>query len=131
MKSVFCDMLGIEVVETGEGWSHLRAVVGPQHTNFHNTAHGSFLYALADEAFALACNSRGPAVALSTRMDYFRPVRAGDVVEARAREVHVGGRTSTYEVELSSGGSLVALFIGMAYRLSDGRQPPPGRAAGF
>ncbi len=124
--SAFVRSLGIEVAEAGPGWARLVATVGPEHLNFHGSAHGSFLFALADEAFALACNSRGPAVARSTNMEFFLPARQGQRVEAVAREVHLGRRASTYVVEVRSEEGLVALFIGTAYRLS-GRSAAQGK----
>lgn len=114
----FADRLGLSVVEVGEGRAHLRAEVTTEHVNIHGTAHGGFLYALADEAFALASNSReADAVALSTRMDYFVAVRPGDVVEAWATEEHLGRRVATYRVELRREGRRVALFTGTVYRM--------------
>ncbi len=121
--SVFVRSLGIQVAEVGQGWARLVATVGPEHLNFHGFAHGSFLFALADEAFALACNSRGPAVARSTSMEFFLPVREGEQLEAMARELHLGRRSSTYVVEVRSRDALVALFTGTAYRFADGRSP--------
>ncbi len=122
--SAFLRFLGIEEIEKGEGWAKVVATVGPQHLNFHGYAHGSFIYALADEAFALACNSRGPAVGRSTTMEFFLPVRQDARLEAVAREVYLGGRTSSYLVEVRGEDGLVALFLGTAYRL---REDPKGR----
>jgi len=120
----FGDHLGFEVVETGEGRARLRAVVGSNHLNMHGSAHGGFLYTLADEAFALASNSRGtPAVALSVHMDYFRGVREGEVLEAHATEEHLGRRVATYRVTVRRGGEDVALFTGTVYRIA-GEIPP-------
>nr|WP_253665089.1 hydroxyphenylacetyl-CoA thioesterase PaaI [Thermus scotoductus] len=100
--------------------------VGEEHLNLHGTVHGGFLYALADSAFALASNSRGPAVALSCRMDYFRPLSAGARVEARAQEVNLSRRTATYRVEVVSEGKLVALFTGTVFRLGGDAFPGAG-----
>lgn len=95
----------------------MRATVLTEHLNFRETAHGGFLYALADEAFALASNSRGGiAVALSVHIEYFRPVTVGETLEAIAREEYLGGRVATYRVDLRRGEELVALFTGTAYR---------------
>ncbi|MDM7324933.1 MAG: hotdog fold thioesterase, partial [Thermus sp.] len=69
-----------------------------EHLNLPGTAHGAFLSALADSAFALASKSRGPAVALSCRMDFFRPLSLGAKVEAVAQEVILSRRTATYRV---------------------------------
>lgn len=117
----FPEELGVEVLSSGEGRAHLRVTVRPEHLNFHGTAHGGFLYTLADEAFALASNSRGvPAVALSVHMEYFRSVAMGETLEAVAREEYLGRRVATYRVDVRRGQELVGLFTGTVYRM----EPP-------
>lgn len=113
---LFRETLGIEVLSAGDGRAHLRAAVGTEHLNLHGNAHGGFLYGVADEAFALASNSRGVAVALSVHMQYFRPVFEGDVIEAVAVEEHLGRRVASYRVEVRRGGDVVAQFTGTVYR---------------
>jgi acyl-CoA thioesterase len=116
----FAATLGFEVLSHGEGKAHLRARVSAEHLNLHGGAHGGFLYSLADEAFALASNSRGAAaVALSTHIDYFQVVREGDIIEAAASEEHLGRRVATYRVELRKGDEVVGLFTGTVYRMQD------------
>ena len=108
----------MEVVSAGAGRARLRATVRPEHLNLHGTAHGGFLYTLADEAFALASNSRGAAaVALTAHMAYFRPVAVGDMLEANATEEYLGRRGATYRVEVRRGDDLVALFTGTVHRM--------------
>jgi len=53
--------LGIDVVEHGPGWARARMTVRPDMVNGHDLAHGGLVFALADTAFACACNSWGPA----------------------------------------------------------------------
>lgn len=109
--------LGFQRAPAPDGAVRVRARVGEGHVNMHGTAHGGFLYALADEAFALASNAGdADAVALSTHMDYFRAVRVGDDVEAEARAEHLGRRVATYRIEVRVGAAPVALFIGTVYR---------------
>src|SRR5690554_4488037 len=118
------DTLGFQQLLLERDHAKLRAVVGEGHTNMHGTGHGGFVYALADEAFALASNSGdADAVALSVHMDYFRAVRPGDSLVAEARAEHVGRRVATYRVEVrlavDGGGpdaQVVALFTGTVYR---------------
>ncbi|MER3537162.1 MAG: phenylacetic acid degradation protein PaaD [Thermus sp.] len=120
MKDPFMETLGLQTLSLGAGEAVVEGVVREPHLNLHGTGHGGFLYALADSAFALASNSRGPAVGLSTRMDFFRPVRPGERVRAVAREVFLSRRTATYQVELLRLGEeqeRVALFIGTVYRM--------------
>lgn len=127
MRDPFREALGLRVLSLGPGEAAVGGRVEAHHLNLHGTAHGGFLYALADSAFALASNSRGPAVALSCRMDYFRPLALGAEVEARAQEVHLSRRTATYRVEVVSGGRLVVLFTGTVFRLGgDGDDVPAG-----
>ncbi|WP_337844432.1 hydroxyphenylacetyl-CoA thioesterase PaaI [Thermus sp.] len=125
MKDPLMATLGFQVVRQGPGEAAVAGVVGEGHLNLHGTAHGGFLYALADAAFALASNSRGPAVALSCRMDYFRPVPLGARVEAVAEEVHLSRRTATYRVEVRASGKRVALFTGTVFRIG-GEDVPAG-----
>lgn len=115
----FAAHLGFEVLEQAPGRARLRARLGTEHLNLHGTAHGGFIYTLADEAFALASNGHGtPAVALSVHMEYFRAARAGEVVEASAHEEHLGRRVATYRVEVRRESELIALFTGTVYRLA-------------
>lgn len=124
----YAELLGMEVVSHGGGRAVVRARADERHLNMHGSAHGGFIYSLADEAFALASNSHGtPAVALSVRMDYFKAVRAGDLLEATASEEHLGRRVATYRIEVSRAGERVALFTGTVYRLSG--RPGLGRGA--
>jgi len=117
----FARLLAFETLPAETGRAHLRATVGADHVNMHGSAHGGFLYSLADEAFAIASNSReADAVALSVSMDYFRAVYPGDVLEARASEEHLGRRVATYRVEVlresARSAEPVALFTGTVYR---------------
>ncbi|KPD28038.1 MULTISPECIES: hydroxyphenylacetyl-CoA thioesterase PaaI [Thermus] len=126
LEDAFMRTLGLQIQHLAPGEAVVAGVVGEEHLNLHGTVHGGFLYALADSAFALASNSRGPAVALSCRMDYFRPLSAGARVEARAQEVNLSRRTATYRVEVVSEGKLVALFTGTVFRLGGDAFPGAG-----
>ncbi|UCH26865.1 MAG: hotdog fold thioesterase [Trueperaceae bacterium] len=113
------ELLKLETLSSGEGEAHVRVVVGPEHLNLHGTAHGGFLYSLADEALALASKSRGTgAVVLNAHIDYFSVVREGEVLEATAREEHLGRRVATYRVDITRQGETVALFSGTVYRMN-------------
>jgi acyl-CoA thioesterase len=113
----YSELLGLEVIEAGDGAATVHATIKAEHLNLHGSAHGGFLYSLADAAFALASNSRGAvAVALTTHMDYFRPVREGTVLTAQAFEEQLGRKTATYRVEIRDGNRLVALFTGRVFR---------------
>lgn len=116
------ELLGFELVEEGPGRAVVRAEVGDGHRNAHGGAHGGFVFALADAALAVASNSHGPkAVATAASIHFTRSALVGDVLTARAREISLGARAGTYEIEVTAeDGSLVALFTGTVHRRDAG-----------
>lgn len=105
--------LGMELVEVAPGRAVLRMVVRPDMANGHAIGHGGFTFALADSAFAFACNSHGRrTVAASCDISFLAAVRVGDVLEAEAQERHRRGRTGIYDITVRRGGEVVAEFRG-------------------
>lgn len=116
----YMQLLGLETQLIEPGKAILTTQVKPEHLNIHGACHGGFLYSLADAAFALASNSHGiPAVALTTNMQYFKAVKAGEHLEAHASEENLGRRTATYRIEIKSGNRTVALFTGTVFRMEE------------
>jgi acyl-CoA thioesterase len=114
--------LGMELVEAGDGAAVVRMPVTGAMVNGHGMAHGGFVFSVADTAFACACNSRGPVtVAAGADITFLRPARAGDLLEARARERSASGRSGIYDVTVFSGGDVVAEFRGRSRVISPGR----------
>lgn len=111
--------LGIEVVECGPGRATLRMKVREDMANGHGIAHGGFVFALADTAFACACNSFGPVtVASGAEITYLRPGRVGDVLEAEAVLRARQGRSGLYDVTVRRGTDAVAEFRGHSRELT-------------
>lgn len=110
--------LGIEIVEIGEGFARATFTVRTDMVNGHDVCHGGLLFTLADSAFAYACNSRNDStVALQCSISFVAPARVGERIEAVARERTLGGRTGTYDVEVTGPNGSVALFRGISYRI--------------
>ncbi len=110
--------LGIEIVEIGEGFARAAFTVRADMVNGHAVCHGGLLFTLADSAFAYACNSRNDStVALQCSISFVAPARVGERIEAVARERTLGGRTGTYDVEVTGPNGSVALFRGISYRI--------------
>ena len=123
MNDPFASHLGLNSESTAPGTARVWGRIGAEHLNFHGTAHGGFLYTLADMAFGLAANSHDvPAVALATHMEYLQPGKLGDEVEATASEVHLGRSTGLYRIEVRSGGQLLATFTGTVFRKQPGKE---------
>ncbi len=111
----FRKYLGVEVVEVSEGFAKVKGVVGKEHLNFHGTAHGAYITALMDFAFALAANSDGiRRAAVSIRVDFYKPAYAGDVLCAEARVIH-GRRIVFCELKVEREGELIARGEAIAY----------------
>lgn len=105
--------LGIELVESGIGRAVTRMTVTGDMVNGHALAHGAFVFAVADTAFACACNSHGPVtVASGADITFVAPVRRGDQLVAEAIERTRFGRSGIYDVTVRRGDDVVAEFRG-------------------
>ena len=110
--------LGMRLVELGPGEARVSMVVRPDMVNGHDLCHGGLVASLADSAFALACNSRGPVtVAAGFEVDFLEPARSGQVLDAHAREVALRGRSGLYDVTVRVGETVVAEFRGRSRAL--------------
>ena len=113
----FMKHLGFEGGTTAPGQARLTVRLGNEHLNNWGSAHGGFLFSLADSAFALASNSHGPlAVSLSAHIEHLAPCQPGETLEALAREINLTRRTGVYQVDIRADGKLVASFTGTVYR---------------
>ena len=111
--------LGIELLEVGPGQASLGMRVRADMLQGHGTCHGGFLFALADSAFAFACNSQDKAtVAQGCSIDYVAPALHDDLLRATAIEQSRKGRTGVYDVRIENQrGELIALFRGKSYQV--------------
>jgi acyl-CoA thioesterase len=111
--------LGITLLDVGPGRARLSMPVRADMLQGHGTCHGGFLFALADSAFAFACNSHDKAtVAQGCSIDYVAPALAGDLLSAAATELSRKGRTGLYDVRIQNQrGELIALFRGKSYQV--------------
>ena len=110
--------LGIELVDQGEGRAVTRMTVRRDMVNGHAMAHGGLIFALADTAFACACNSWGPVtVAAGCDIVFIAPASAGDVLTAEARLRSRYGRNGIYDVTVTHGDRLVAEFRGRSHQV--------------
>jgi acyl-CoA thioesterase len=117
MVDPFMNTLGLQAESTAPGTARVRGRVKPTQLNIHGTAHGGFLYTMADIAFALAANSHDvPAVALATHMEYLQSAKLGDELTATATEIHLGRSTGLYRIDVRCGDQLLATFTGTVFR---------------
>src|SRR5690348_7430209 len=72
---------GVEMEEAREGYARVRMKVRADMLNGHGTAHGGMIFALADSAFAYACNARNmKSVAAYASIAFLDAAREGEVL---------------------------------------------------
>lgn len=105
---------GMTLDHIDEGTAVLSLVVKQEHVNGLGSCHGGVSFALADSAFAFACNSRNqPTVAQHNTITYIAPASIGDKLTATAREISLIGRSGIYDVEVCNQlGAVIAQFRG-------------------
>jgi len=114
--------MGMDLVEIGEGTAVVRMTVTPAMVNGHGIAHGGHVFALADTAFACACNSHGPVtVAAGADIVFIAAANAGDILTAVARERARFGRSGLYDVTVLRGEEVIAEFRGRSRATRDPR----------
>jgi phenylacetic acid degradation protein PaaD len=105
--------LGMTLGDVAPGRATVSMTVRDDMTNGHGTAHGGFIFALADSAFAFACNSYNErSVAQACDIVFAAPARAGDRLVAEAVERHRFGRNGLYDVRVRCDERVVAEFRG-------------------
>ena len=107
---------GVEIEDAREGYARVAMTLRADMLNGHGTAHGGMVFALADTAFAYACNSRDETtVAQQASIVFLSAARAGERLVAEAQERAREGRSGVYDVAVRSGdGRAVAEFRGLS-----------------
>jgi acyl-CoA thioesterase len=110
---------GIEIEEAREGYARVRMQLTAAMLNGHNIAHGGMIFALADSAFAYACNSRNvTTVAAQASVVFLDAAREGEMLVAEAREVALAGRSGVTHVSVrGQDGRAIAEFQGYSRTL--------------
>ena len=111
--------MGIALAEVGPGHARMTMTVRADMLNGHQTCHGGLISALADSAFAFACNSYNElTVASGFSIDFVAPARQGDLLTARCAEVARAGRTGVYDTTVTNQhGEPIAVFRGRAHTI--------------
>jgi len=110
---------GVEIEEAREGYARIRMTLTPDMLNGHGIAHGGMVFALADTAFAYACNSRNVrTVAAQASIIFLDQAREGELLIAEAEERALAGRSGVYHVGVrTADGRAIAEFQGYSRSL--------------
>lgn len=106
--------LGMRVELDEPGESVVSMVVRDDMLNGFDITHGGLVFALADTAFAIACNEdEHVTVAAGADIVFLKSTRAGQVLTARAVRRARNGRSGVYDVTVTDeAGDVVAEFRG-------------------
>lgn len=109
--------LGMQVEAVKPGFARLRMTVRNDMVNGHGICHGGIVFALADSAFAVACNTyNAVTVAAAASIDFLAATRTNDELTAEARELWRSKRSGIYEISVcNQHGEPVALFRGRSH----------------
>ena len=111
--------LGMRITAVRPGGARVVMRVGADMVNGHGVCHGGLLFALADSAFAFACNSHNDStLAAAAAIDFLAAAREGDELTAEASELWRTRRNGIYEIIVANQrGERIALFRGRSYRV--------------
>ncbi|HKR86850.1 MAG TPA: hydroxyphenylacetyl-CoA thioesterase PaaI [Phenylobacterium sp.] len=106
----------MEILDAGPGWARVAMTVREDMLNGHRVAHGAMIFALADTAFAYACNSRNVStLAQQASIAFLAPAQPGERLIAEARELMSVGRSGSYAVTVATeDGRPIASFTGLS-----------------
>lgn len=112
--------LGMVIERDEPGQSVVRMLVRDDMLNGFAIAHGGLVFALADTAFAIACNEDDSAtVAAGADITFLKATRAGQTLTATAVRRIRSGRTGLYDVTVTDEtGDVVAEFRGRSMATS-------------
>lgn len=106
---------GFTVDEATQGRATVSLMVSSQHVNGNGMAHGGVVFAIADQAFAMAANTLLPYAATGdAQIHYLAPCRAGQRLEAVARVEWSDERRAIVNVMVTADAVTVASYRGLA-----------------
>ena len=114
----FSNWMGVKILDVKEAYSKIEMTLRKEMLNGFGIAHGGITFALADSAFAFACNSDGKVtVALDVSISFPKAGKEGDMLTAEAKLVNKTNRTGLYMIEVrNQNNDLVGLFKGTCYK---------------
>jgi acyl-CoA thioesterase len=106
----------IAIDSVREGYALIRMTLRDDMLNGHRVGHGGMIFALADTAFAYACNSRNEnTMAQNASISFLAPAQLGDALIAEAREISRSGRSGVYQVSVRTADDrAIAEFTGLS-----------------
>lgn len=117
----YARILGIELVNIEKEYARCELEITENHKNGLGSLHGAVIFALADIAFAAACNTVQASIGMQADIKYINKPKSNRLI-AEARAVSASNKIGHYQVTITdSDGTHVAQFSSISYRF-------PGKA---
>jgi acyl-CoA thioesterase len=115
----FARNLGIELVRVENEFARCELEINENHKNGLGSLHGAVIFAIADIAFAAACNSVRKSIGMQADIKYLGKPKGGRLI-AEAKIVSASNRIGHYQVSvMDSDGTHVARFSSISYRFPE------------
>jgi acyl-CoA thioesterase len=118
-RETFAQELKLKLVELEDGHSVVEMVHDPEKmNNMHDRAHGGTLFGLMDEAFEMACHTKGTiAVALNINVTFITSPKPGSRLRAEANQVSETRKTASFDIKVTDqDGNLITTCQALAYQ---------------
>ncbi|RQP03951.1 MAG: PaaI family thioesterase [Paracoccus sp. BP8] len=125
--SPYSESLGMEMVAATRDAVVLRMPVTRALTNRNGVLHGGAIMSLADHAAGTATHLRLPPGAATTTLEsktnFLRPIRLGDVAEARPAALHLGRTTMVWQTTITRRDGKVAAVVTQTQLVLEWKDP--------
>lgn len=109
--------LGIELVKVDTEFARCELEINDNHKNGLGSLHGAVIFALADIAFAAACNTVNASIGMQADIKYLNKPESNRLI-AEAKVMSASNKIGHYQVCITdSEGNHIAQFSSIAYRL--------------
>ena len=118
-RETFAQAMDMELVELEDGHSVVEMIYAPEKmNNMHDRAHGGALFGLMDEAFEMACHSKGTiAVALNMNVIFVTSPKPGSKLRAEANRVSETKKTASFAIKITDqDGNIMTICQALAYQ---------------
>ncbi len=114
----YANYLGVKLLAITPDSAHCELEVNLKHMNGVGSVHGAVIFALADIAFAAACNGEQKTIGMQADIRYLNKPK-GNRLYAQANGISSSNKIVHYQVKVTDiYENKVALFTGIAYKLT-------------
>ncbi len=118
-RETFAQALNMKLIELEDGHSVVEMIYDPEKmNNIHDGAHGGALFGLMDEAFEMACHTKGTiAVALNMNITFVTSPKTGSKLRAEANQVSETRKTTSFDIKITDqDGNIITTCQALAYQ---------------